>query len=74
MKWKFISPELVNKDIFGFNDKVIACKVTKWHCKSDVRGYQNKGWRTYADLTEYDPITDEKLKESTWFMYAAKGE
>ncbi|MCX6152734.1 MAG: hypothetical protein NT007_01100 [Candidatus Kapabacteria bacterium] len=37
MKWKFISPELVNKDIFGFNDKVIACKVAKWHCKSDVR-------------------------------------
>ena len=69
-----IDPELVDKNIFGFDHKIFACKVAKWHGKYDVRGFVLKGWRTFAELTDTDPRNGKALKESTWFIYAAKGE
>ncbi len=74
MKWQFIDPEFVDKTIFGFNNKIIACKVALWHGKSDVRGFYLKDWRTFAELLDIDPRTGKELKQSKWFIYAAKGE
>jgi len=73
MTWTFIDPETVNKTIFGFKEKVFCCKVAKWHCKYDIRMFQLKGWNTIGDLIEYDPITGNKLKNSQWYVFAAKG-
>jgi hypothetical protein len=74
MKWHYLDPDLVNKNVFGFRDKIFACKVAKWHCKSDVRGFTLKGWRTFAECCEFDPRSGKELKESTWFIFAAIGE
>lgn len=74
MKWKYIDPELIDKNIFGFKNKIIACKVAEWHCKSDVRGFQLKGWKTYAEISDVDPRNLKRLNTSKWFVYAVKGE
>jgi hypothetical protein len=74
MKWTFINPDFVDKNIFGFKYKIFACKVAVWHGKSDVRGYELKGWKTFAEVSDFDPRTEKQLKQSKWFMYAGKGE
>jgi hypothetical protein len=72
MKWTLLDPDLVDSSKFGLT-KIHACKVAKWIGKSDIRGYQLRGWITYADLSEVDPKTKEQLTSSKWFIYAAKG-
>lgn len=74
MKWSFIDTCLLDKKIFGFKDKIFACKVAKWNGKSDVRGFQLQGWQTYAEISDVDPVTVKRLKKSKWFIYAAKGQ
>ena len=74
MKWTLINPEFVDKKIFCFEQKIIACKVARWNSKSDVRTFFLKGWSTFASLTDIDPITNKKLKTSEWFIFAGKGE
>jgi hypothetical protein len=73
MKWKYIEPDRVDKSIFGFQ-KLVAVKVAKWHGNHDIRAFSLKGWKTFADLTDTDPITNQRLKCSEWFIYAGKGE
>jgi hypothetical protein len=73
MKWTLLDPETIDSSIFGLS-KLYAVKVAKWTGKSDIRGYQLSGWITYADLSDIDPISREKLQQSEWFIYAAKGE
>jgi hypothetical protein len=72
MKWEIIDTDLVDSSKFGLT-KVHACKVAKWTGKSDIRTFQLKGWVTYAELTDTDPINGEQLKSSQWFIYAAIG-
>jgi hypothetical protein len=72
MKWTLLDSNLVDSSIFGLS-KIYTVKVAKWTGKSDIRGYQLRGWVTYADLSEVDPITKEQLKTSEWFIYAAIG-
>jgi hypothetical protein len=72
MKWTILEPEVIDSSIFGLS-KIYAIKVAKWTGQSDIRGYKLRGWITYADLTDFDPITKEQLKTSEWFIYAAKG-
>jgi hypothetical protein len=73
MIWTFIDPDYVDKNIFGFRHKIIACKVARWHGKSDIRGFHLNGWQTFAELLDVEPRNGNMLKESVWFIYAAKG-
>ena len=73
MKWYYIDPEFINKDLFGFDEKVYACKVAKWNKKEDIRTYSLKGWKVSVELSEIDPRKEKVLKKSKWFIYACKG-
>ncbi len=73
MIWKFIDPQYVDKNVFGFRNKIIACKVARWHGKSDVRGFHLQGWQTFAECLDVNPINGHALKSSVWFIFAAKG-
>jgi len=74
MTWTFINPDFVDKNIFGFSNKIFACKVALWHCKSDIRGFSLKGWQSFAELSDIDPRNGKLLKKSKWFIYCAIGE
>jgi len=39
----------------------------------EVRCFSLKGWITFADLTDMNPLSGEKLDSSEWFVFAAKG-
>jgi len=74
MKWEFIDTDLVDKHVFGFTNKIFACKVAQWHGNSDIRGFELNGWKSFAELSDIDPINGKSLKRSKWFIYCAKGE
>lgn len=71
MKWTFISPETVKPAVFSLKE-VHALKVALYSGE-EVRCFSLKGWKTYADLTDIDPRTGERLDHSEWFIFAAKG-
>jgi hypothetical protein len=71
MKWLFISPETVNPAVFGLRE-VYALKVARY-AGEEVRCFSLKGWITFADLTDINPLSGEKLNDSEWFVLAAKG-
>lgn len=72
-KWIFIDPAKVIPDVFGFR-KVIACKVKKFTDDYDVRNFSLNGWHVVADVMDYDPVTGKLLNQSSWYVFAAKGE
>lgn len=72
MSWKFIEPQSVNSQEFALSE-VHAVKVKRFDGNGDVRNFSLKGWIAYADLMDIDPRTGKKLKNSEWFVFAAKG-
>jgi hypothetical protein len=74
MKWTYLDPSSVHKDVFGFSRKIYALKVAMWHGKDDARLFRLYGWQTVASLLEFDPRTNKLLKHSKWFVFCAKGE
>jgi hypothetical protein len=47
-------------------------KVAKWTGKGDVRGFSLRGYNTSADLIDFNPVTGEDIKTSTWFVFAKR--
>ena len=71
MKWAYILPETINPDVFNLSE-VYALKVARY-TGEEVRSFSLKGWKTFADLTDIDPRTGERLDASEWFIFAAIG-
>lgn len=72
MSWKFIDPQSVNAQMFALSE-VHAVKVRRYDGHGDVRRFGLKGWVTYTELMDIDPRTGKRLKNSEWFLFAAKG-
>ena len=70
--WSFLSPNEVDPEAFGLTE-VFSVMVKKHTEKIDARNFYHEGWRTVAELTDYDPQTGEHLAEATWFIFAATG-
>ena len=70
--WTFLSPGEVDPEAFGLRE-IHAVMVKKHTDKTDVRSVYHEGWRTVAELTDYDPKTGVPLKEAAWFVFAATG-
>ncbi|MFH1051031.1 MAG: hypothetical protein V1779_08925 [bacterium] len=73
-QWHFIDPDTCIPSLFGLK-RLWAVKVKKHDGLKDVRSVYVLGdWKVYSELLEYDPVSFKKLKQSTWFIFAAKGE
>lgn len=70
LNWSYLDPNSVERKIFGFHPT--AVKVARWTMNRDVRSFQLKGWKAFADLVEIDPVTGKFLPESTWFIFVGK--
>ncbi|MDO9529933.1 MAG: hypothetical protein Q7J27_12370 [Syntrophales bacterium] len=70
--WFFIDPSTVDSNVFGL-DEVYAVKVKEYVGNGDVRCFTLKGWKTFADLLDYDPRTGRKTTRAKWFIFAAQG-
>jgi len=71
-KWCFLDPSTVVPDIFGL-DEIYTVKVKEHDGNGDVRCFVLKGWKTFADLLDYDPRTGRRMTCSKWFIFAAQG-
>ena len=74
MKWTYLDPATVDKSIFGYKRSIYTVRVAKYHGKFDVRSFRLKGCDLFADLLNYNPVTGKSLKQSVFFIFAAKGE
>jgi hypothetical protein len=70
VKWEFIDTDFINSSHFGF--KPLIVKVGEYKGSNDIRTFHLSGWVTFADLMDSHPATGEQLKESKWFIFAAR--
>jgi hypothetical protein len=71
MKWHNLDPAEYSPKVFGL-EVIRAIKAAKWHGEYDVRAFRLRGWELMADYTEYNPVSGKKLKQSEWWVWAAK--
>jgi hypothetical protein len=72
LKWTFLHPQEVDPAVFGLSE-ILALKVARYRGDLDVRLVSVPGWKTFADLLDWHPVTGKKLETSQWFIFAAKG-
>jgi hypothetical protein len=72
MKWEFIDTNSVDPGVFGMS-RITAVKVSRYVGDGDIRCFKLKGWVTFADFVEYNPISGKRMNHSEWWVFAAKG-
>jgi hypothetical protein len=73
-EWKFLDPNYFSQKAFGLTS-IWAIKVKRHVGDSDVRVVELEGdWKIVAEMLMFDPIKEEELEESEWFIFAAIGE
>lgn len=71
LNWVHLDPCFVDgPSMFGFEPTVV--RVARWHGGHDIRAFSLRGWASFADLLEIDPVTRRRLKEPVWFVFTGK--
>ena len=72
MKWYKLDPESFNPMVFGLH-RIDEIQCAKGYGVGEIRLFTRKGWETFAELLDYNPITMKRIRLSQWWIFAAKG-
>lgn len=70
-QWTMFDSSKLKPEWFDLS-KISECKIMENATLNEIELTQNDGWSLFADLRNQCPFTGRPLKESTWFLYAAR--
>jgi hypothetical protein len=72
LKWTFLHPQEVDPAVFGLSE-ILALKVARYRGDLDIRSVCVRGWKSFADLLDWHPVTGKRLDTAQWFIFTAIG-
>ena len=73
MKWHDLNPDDFKPEIFGLS-RIYKIQCAIGYGVGEIHCFTRKGWSTFAELLDYNPITMKPIEFSQWWIFAAKGE